>query len=87
MEGLSGIWLLFTYLVNYTGIGQYLPVSPVQRWLTNWNGITVIQNYLKYVNWFIPVSVLIDIMSGWLVAIGIFYGIQAILRWIKVIGD
>lgn len=87
MEGLNGLWLLFTWLANYTEVGKYLPISPVQRWLVNWDGIAVIQGYLKYINWFIPVSTLLNIMAIWLAAIGVFYAVMAILRWVKIVGD
>lgn len=86
MEGLNGLWLMFTYFAN-SDAGQWLPVSPVQRFLQNWNGISTIQQYLKYINWFIPVSILLDILVAWLSAIAIFYMVMAILRWVKVVGD
>lgn len=87
MSGLTGLWALLTYLANNTEIGKFLPISPVQRWLTGWHGLSVIQGYLKYVNWFIPVSTLLDILVVWLSAIAVFYAIMAILRWIKIVGD
>lgn len=84
---LSGIWLLFTYLANYTEIGKLLPISPFQRFLANWDGFEVIQKYLAYVNWFVPISTILDILTIWLGAIAIFYAVMAILRWVKVVGD
>lgn len=67
--------------------GKWLPLSPFQRWISRWDGFAVIRQYLGYVNWFVPISILIDIMALWLAAIGVFYAVQAILRWIKLIGD
>lgn len=84
---LSGIWLLFTWLANYTEIGKFLPISPFQRFFASWDGWQVISEYLQYVNWFVPISTLLDIMLIWLTAIGVFYGVQAVLRWVKIIGD
>ena len=84
---LSGIWVLFTYLANYTEFGKFLPISPFQRFLQNWNGLSVVQQYLRYINWFVPISILIDMLLIWLSAIGVFYAIMAILRWIKIVGD
>lgn len=84
---LNGIWLLFTYLANYTEIGKLLPLSPFQRWFANWEGWDVISKYLGWFNWFVPVSIILDIMSAWLIAIAGFYAVQAILRWVKMIGD
>lgn len=86
MTGLNGLWLLFTYFAN-SDAGQWLPISPVQRYISSWSGIDVIRSYLKYVNWFIPVSTILNILSIWLAAIAVFYTVMAILRWVKVVGD
>ena len=63
-----------------TWVLQLLPKSPFQA-LDN----TVIQPYLGTLNFFIPVSQMIDTGMLWLTAIGVFYLYQAILRWIKAI--
>lgn len=84
---LSGIWLLFTYLANNTEIGKLLPISPFQRFFANWDGFSVIQDYLQYVNWFVPVSTMLNMLLIWLSAIGVFYAVMAILRWVKIVGD
>lgn len=57
-----------------------LPDSPFQS--IN-NG--VIGQYLNYINWIIPMDEIIAILQLWVVAIGIFYVYQAIMRWIKAI--
>lgn len=85
-NGLSGLWGLLTEFAN-SDAGKWLPVSPFQRFVAGWEGIPVIQQYLKYINWFIPISTLLDIMLVWLAAIGVFYAVMAILRWIRVVGD
>lgn len=41
--------------------------------------------WLKWVNWFIPINSFIAILEAWLVAVGIYYGVQIVLRWVKVI--
>ena len=87
MTGLSGIWVLFTYLANYTEFGKFLPISPFQRFFANWEGFSSIQRYLKWVNWFVPVSQILDMLLIWLSAIAVFYGIMAIMRWIIIVGD
>lgn len=87
MDGLSGIWILFTYLANYTEFGKFLPISPFQRFLVNWDGFDVIRRYLAYVNWFVPISTILDILIIWLSAIAVFYAVMAIMRWIKIVGD
>lgn len=86
MEGLSGLWLLLTEFAN-SDAGKWLPISPFQRWMASWDGFDVIRQYLGWVNWFVPISTILDIMAVWLAAIAIFYGVMAILRWIHVVGD
>lgn len=41
--------------------------------------------WLKFLNWFIPISTFVSIFEAWLVGIGIYYVYQVVLRWIKVI--
>lgn len=82
----SVLWALLTEYVN-SDAGSWLPVSPFQRWIAGWDGFSVIRQYLGYINYFVPVSTIIDIMSVWLVAIGIFYAVMAILRYIRIVGD
>lgn len=84
---LSGIWLLFTYLANYTEIGKLLPISPFQRFIAGWDGWEAIDGFMKYVNWFVPVGTMIQILTYWGLAIGVFYAVMAVLRWVKIVGD
>jgi ABC-type multidrug transport system permease subunit len=44
-----------------------------------------IQPYLQGINYFVPISTILSIAQAWLVAVGIFYVYQAILRWIGAI--
>lgn len=87
MTGLSGIWILFTYLANYTEIGKFLPISPFQRFFASWDGWETIARFMKYVNWFVPIGTMLQILTLWGAAIGVFYAIMAILRWVKIVGD
>jgi hypothetical protein len=41
--------------------------------------------YLGILNWFVPIGAFLVIGTSWLVAIGIFYVIKIVLRWIKAI--
>lgn len=87
MDGVSGIWVLFTYLANYTEVGKFLPISPFQRWIAGWDGWEVIAKYMRWINWFVPVGTILQILTIWLTAIAVFYAIMAILRWVKIVGD
>ncbi len=41
--------------------------------------------WLRMVNWFVPVNSFVSILETWLVAVGVYYVYQIVLRWIKVI--
>lgn len=60
-----------------------LPDCPFESYIS----ATKHNEILKYVNWFIPVSDFIAIGQAWLIAIGVFYLYQVVLRWLKVVGD
>lgn len=44
-----------------------------------------VKQVLHYLNWFIPIDLMIPILEGWLIAIGLYYVFQIILRWVKFI--
>lgn len=41
--------------------------------------------YLDNLNWIIPVSFMISVLGYWVGAIALYYIIQVVLRWVKVI--
>lgn len=41
--------------------------------------------WLRILNWFIPVNTFVSILEGWLVAVAVYYVYQIVLRWVKVI--
>ncbi len=44
---------------------------------------TPIAPYLSYINYFVPLDFICDVLAAWTSAILIFYGFQIILRWAK----
>ena len=46
---------------------------------------TEFYEWIQYLNWFIPINTFISILEAWLVAIGIYYIYQIVLRWVKAI--
>lgn len=61
----------------------FLPDSPFQFLQSMSN--SVVYQWLKWVNWFIPINSFISIFSAWCSAILIWYVFQIILRWAKAI--
>ena len=58
-----------------------LPKSPIVYISTN----PTVSKYLGYINWFSPIYSMISFLEGWLMAVAIYYGVQLILRWAKII--
>ena len=44
-----------------------------------------VYEWLRMVNWFIPIGTFVSILGGWLVCVAVYYAYQIVLRWIKVI--
>ncbi len=57
-----------------------LPNSPFQS-IDN----TPVAEFLNNINWIIPVAQCLTILVSWGACIGIYYLIQIIMRWVKVI--
>lgn len=67
----------------FSNILNLLPNSPflVLRTMQNSDFAQI----LSFVNWFIPVGTLIDILNGWLACVLVYYAYQIVLRWIKAV--
>lgn len=58
-----------------------LPDSPFRGFIDSIGDIP----YLGYLNYFIPISDFLALLSVWTVAIGIFYIVSAVLRTVNAI--
>ncbi len=65
----------------FSSIINLLPQSPLKSVTNLINDIP----YLSWLNWFFPVSECLTLMVGWLLCIAVYYGLSAILRWIKLV--
>lgn len=74
-------WLSSSFKSIMDGIIKILPTSPIVYLTKN----ETISKYMSYVNWFIPVYLWISMLETWLVAIMVYYVVQVILRWVKVV--
>ena len=43
------------------------------------------RSIMGYINYFVPVGAMLSILSTWLVAVGAYYVVSAVLRWVKAI--
>lgn len=80
MDDFLTLWATFG-----TWIFSVLPSSPFQPYISIIN--SSINPFLGYLNWFLPISEMLGIMGIWLGAILIYYGVQAIGRWLRILGD
>lgn len=64
------------------GIINLLPKSPFREFIDTF----VITDGLQWLNWFIPVSEILTILTIWLTAVALFYLYSVIMRWVKLIG-
>ena len=60
---------------------ELLPRSPIAFIDSN----PQIKEIISFMNWFIPVDTMIAMTEAWLTAILIYYVVQVILRWTKII--
>ena len=60
---------------------KFLPTSPFITFINKMQDLP----YFGYLYYFLPISQIIAIGEAWLVAIGLFYAYQIILRWIRAI--
>ena len=79
--GLSSVIRLGVLLVVISFVLSLLPESPFVAYVhalsdTSW---------LKYFNWFFPVSECIATLQAWLCAITVFYTVQVLARLCKMI--
>lgn len=65
------------------GVVELFPASPftVLDELSN----SEVYEWLRMVNWFIPIGTFVGILEAWLTCVAMYYVYQIVLRWIKVI--
>lgn len=78
MDGLtSAVYNAIKYVLNL------LPKSPF-LFLQNYSS-SVPGQWLRWLNWFIPINSFVSIFEAWCAAILVYYVYQIILRWAKAI--
>lgn len=59
-----------------------LPTSPFSKFIDT---LEIKQEWLGYLNWFLPIGFFLKVMGAWLGAIALFYAYSVILRWVRAI--
>jgi len=60
-----------------------LPASPLQ----SINLMLLDSKLLSYINWLIPVDLMLSFLSYWLLCVAGYYIYSVLMRWVKLIGD
>lgn len=66
-------------------IVNLLPDSPFVAFLSLVEKNETVNTMLGYLNYFVPVALVLQILSGWLVCIALYYVITPILHWTKAV--
>lgn len=75
---------LYNFVIRViNGATSILPDCPFERFLHAANSM----EFLGVLNWFLPIREAVAVGEAWLVSIVVFYGVQALLRWVKVVGS
>lgn len=69
---------VFASLINF--IFSLLPGSPFSS-----VSLSPISKWLGYLNYLLPITEIIAILSLWGTCIGVYYLYQIVLRWVKVV--
>lgn len=76
------IWDWLCNLVE-TGLNAAVDILPPSPFTLLQN--ETIGKYLGWLNWCFPISEVLVTLEVWIVAVGVFYAVQAVLRWVKAI--
>lgn len=79
MIELSTVTGIFNKL--YQSIIGFLPGSPFKQVMQYFSGIP----YLKYLNWFLPITEMLAVLQAWLAVVAIYYTYSAIMRFIRIL--
>lgn len=82
-ETVNSILQGFVDFVNST-VGSIPDLCPFKSSISGMRDVIGFET-LGYVNYFLPISEYAAFLSGWVIAILLYYGVSILLRWIKAI--
>jgi hypothetical protein len=73
----------FTNAISRAGNGflDMLPICPFYRV----QEITVSNEILSWLSWFIPFDAMVGLINAWLAAVSVWYVAKKAMRWAKII--
>jgi hypothetical protein len=76
---------IFQGLVDFLNVlVSWIPNSPFREFI-NSLGDTLGSEFLGYLNYFLPISELLVILTAWVNGILVYYTVSIILRWVKAV--
>lgn len=73
---MEDLWNAFAHTLT-----SILPKSPFAEFIANAQSMPG----LGWLNWLLPVGDMLKVFGAWLGAVALFYMVQVVLRWLKVI--
>lgn len=74
-------WMISLFNNFADTLKSVLPMSPFVPFIDQFSNLP----YISWLNWFIPVGEIINVLTAWLGAILLFYAYSIVLRWVKAI--
>ena len=74
-------WMISLFNNFADTLKSVLPMSPFAPFIDQFSNLP----YISWLNWFIPVGEIINVLTAWLGAILLFYAYSIVLRWVKAI--
>lgn len=73
--------LVVDFIVGFFGfLDGILPASPFREIINSWEGLG---NGLGWLNWLVPVGLMLTILTAWLALMVIWFGIDVVVRRAK----
>jgi hypothetical protein len=63
---------------------SWIPNSPFREFIDSM-GKTLGSEFLGYLNYFLPISELLGILTAWVNGILVYYTVSIVLRWVKAV--
>lgn len=85
MDIAEGVNAILRGLVDFVNVLiGWIPASPFREFIESLDE-TLGSEFLGYLNFFLPISELLGIVTFWVNGILLYYAVSIVLRWVKAI--
>lgn len=78
-------WLGQTLYSAVSFVFGLLDICPFGDIIATVQGNLAASKGFAWLNWLVPVGGILGLLATWLVCLGVYYGIQILLRWVRAI--